>query len=162
MLNFTETWLGTIMASDNELDRDLAEDSALMKNWVLDADVSSRDQLIERHRQRAAMASETRGAAISGNLRSVVHKLFKTIFVLALCSVAALLWGAIAGVLGASHTLISLGGLGIVGGILMWAYGDNPKHIAPPTAHPQPGDPDYLDWANRRGRYAQDKAELDR
>jgi len=22
------------------------------------------------------------------------------------------------------------------------------------AAHPKPGDPDYLDWANRRGRYS--------
>jgi hypothetical protein len=151
------------MASDNEFDRDLAEDSALMKNWVLDADANSRDRLIERHRQRAATTSrQARGAVSgtkSGTLLGVTRKLFKAILVLALCSIAALLWGVIAGVLGASRSLISLGGLGIVGGIFMWAYGDNPKRKAPPTAHPQPGDPDYLDWANRRGRYVEDQDE---
>jgi hypothetical protein len=57
-------------------------------------------------------------------VRSIPRKALKSIVVLIVIIVAAMLWGVVARAMGASSTLITLGAVAISGGILMRAYSD--------------------------------------
>lgn len=58
-------------------------------------------------------------------------------------------WGMIASVPAA---LFAIGAIIVV---VTMCIDANREQGKPPLAHPRPGDHDYLDWANRTGKYAE-------